>query len=218
MKKTLFYASITVVVCLASFLFGMTVTDPGSLTGINRDSVRVKGYGEGYGRTGETGGAYPVEYITREAVNREVVSLINEYRMNRVLDIYGHLSSDRNLTNEIINAALRYDIPVNLLFAVVSTESSFRKNLVVKNQNGTSDYGIMQCNSNTFPAYTPEELLDPVTNLRLGCEYLLKMKKAHGSWEMAVYRYNGIGSRAVRHMVRVINREREIDDVVNRYL
>ena len=76
----------------------------------------------------------------------------------------------------------------------------------------------MQCNSNTFSRYNHAELLDLRTNLRLGCEYLLKMKKAHGSWEMAVYRYNGIGSKAVRHMVRVTNREQEIDRVVNRYL
>jgi soluble lytic murein transglycosylase-like protein len=76
----------------------------------------------------------------------------------------------------------------------------------------------MQCNSRTFPKYTPEELLDLRTNLKLGSEYLVKMKEAHNSWEMAVYRYNGIGNNAVRHMSKVISREREIDQVVNRYM
>ncbi|MBN2323973.1 MAG: lytic transglycosylase domain-containing protein [Spirochaetes bacterium] len=218
MRKTVFYTSVTVVVCLASFLFGMTVTDTKPVLPRYQTSAGVPGYEETYGPLDPTFGIYPDEYHTREAVNREVVSLINSYRIHRVLDIYEYLSKDRDLTNAIINNALRYDIPVNLLFAIISTESDFRNDLVVKNQNGTADYGIMQCNSNTFPRYDGKQLLDLETNLRLGCEYLLKMKKAHGSWEMAVYRYNGIGSKAVRHMVRVINMEREIDRVVNRYL
>lgn len=218
MKKTLFYASVTAVVCLASFLFGMTVTDTKSVTLRNQVSDPLPGYGEPYGPEDETAAVFTEEFHTREAVNDEIVSLIDNYRMNRVLDIYGYLPRDRDLTNEIINHALRYDIPINLLFALISVESDFRTGLVVQNQNGTADYGIMQCNSNTFSRYSHAELLDIRTNLRLGCEYLLKMRRAHGSWEMAVYRYNGIGSRAVRHMVRVINRERDIDRVVNRYL
>jgi hypothetical protein len=218
MRKTLFYTSVTIIVCLASFLFGMTVTDTKTILLSDRGPALVPVYGEEYTPANKAAGAYTVEYRTRETVNHEVVSMINGYRMHRVLDMYGYLSRDRDLTNEIINHALRYDIPINLLFAVISVESDFKTDLVVQNQNGTADYGIMQCNSNTFSRYNREELLDLRTNLRLGCEYLLKMKKVHGSWEMAVYRYNGIGSRAVRHMVRVINREREIDLVVNRYL
>jgi hypothetical protein len=218
MQKTVFYVYVTAVVCLASFLFGMTVTDTKPIIQRDHSPASVPGYGEAYGPEDKTTGINPDEYHTREAVNREVVSLINGYRMHRVLDIYEYLGRDRELTNVIINHALRYDIPINMLFAIIGIESDFRTDLVVRNQNGTSDYGLMQCNSRTFSGYSGEQLLDLKTNLRLGCEYLLKMKKLYGSWEMAVYRYNGIGSKAVRHMVRVINKEREIDSVVNRYL
>jgi len=217
MRKSLFYIAVTTVICLASFLLGMSITETKAVTsGLSvtlgkQDSENSSG----------PGAAPPYiiqEYYTREDVNGEVKKLIQEDQLNRLLDIYSYLSRDPKVTEEIINHALKYEIPVNLLFALIQIESGFRTNLVAKNQNGSADYGIMQCNSRTFPKYTPEELLEIRTNLKLGSEYLVKMKNVYTSWEMAVYRYNGVGSRAVRHMSRVISQEREIDRVVNRYL
>jgi soluble lytic murein transglycosylase-like protein len=218
MRKTYFYLALTLIVCLASFLLGMSVTETETVASrqprilwndANADTAGERVYSA----------LAPVEdYYTREGVNGKVADLLHENQNQRVLDIYGYLSQDREVTQEVIDSALRYDIPVNLLFALINIESSFRTDLVAKNPNGTSDYGIMQCNSRTFSNFDREELLDFRTNMKLGCEYLIKMKKTHDTWEMAVYRYNGIGSRAVKHMAKVINQEREIDRVVNRYL
>jgi len=217
MKKSLFYIAVTAVICLASFLLGMSITETKAVT--SGTSVTLGTWdSENSSRPGATPPNIIREYYTREDINREVKKLIQEDQLKRLLDIYSYLSRDPKVTEEIINHALKYEIPANLLFALIQVESGFRTNLVARNQNGSADYGIMQCNSRTFPKYTPEELLDLRTNLKLGSEYLVKMKEVHNSWEMAVYRYNGTGSRAVRHMSKVISHEREIDRVVNRYL
>jgi len=217
MRKTLFYIAVTTVICLASFLLGMSITDIKTVT--SGPSVVLGTQDSEY--SSGPGTAPPniiKEYYTREDVNGEVKKLIQEGQLDRLLNIYSYLSRDPIVTEEIINHALRLEIPVNLLFALIQVESGFKTNLIARNQNGSADYGIMQCNSRTFPKYTSEELLDLRTNLKLGSEYLVKMKKAHTSWEMAVYRYNGIGSRAVRHMSKVISQERSIDRVINRYI
>jgi hypothetical protein len=218
MRKTIFYFSVTVIICLASFLLGMSVTE--TKTGTS-SATRTSGITKN-NRTGKTLQDPTItlmeEFQTREEINVEVASLLLNDKLHRVLDIYSYLCRDRTVAHEIITFALRYNIPINLLFALIDIESGFRTDLVVQNPNGTLDHGLMQCNSRTFSHYSTEELLDLRTNLMLGCEYLIEMKRAHNSWEMAVYRYNGIGSRAVKHMAKVINQEREIDKVVNRYL
>ena len=218
MRKTLFYIAVTAAICLVSFLFGMSITDTKSVTVRSAVTTGTQDYKKA---PGEPVASFPYteqEYYTREAVNKEVNALIQQDQLHRVLDIYGYLSRDRAVTEQIVNNALRYDIPINLLFALIQTESGFRTDLVIQNNNGSIDYGIMQCNSRTFTRYSPKELLDPRTNLKLGSEYLIKMKKMQNTWEMAVYRYNGTGSQAVKHMVKVITQEREIDRIVNRYL
>lgn len=217
MRKTLFYIAVTAVICLASFLLGMSITDTKAVTSSPSVTLGTQD-SEYFSGPGTAPPNIIQEYYTREEVNGEVKKLIQEGQHDRLLNIYSYLSRNPIVTEEIINHALIHEIPVNLLFALIQVESGFKTNLVAKNQNGSADYGIMQCNSRTFPKYTPEELLDLRTNLKLGSEYLVKMKKVHTSWEMAVYRYNGIGSRAVRHMSKVISQEREIDRVVNRYM
>ena len=218
MRKTLFYISITVIICLTSFLLGMSVTETKTDAPRQPRILWSDANADTTGALEYTPIKPAEEYYTREGVNSEVTVLLRDNQLHRILDIYSYLCRDRSVAQEIIDSAMRYDIPLNLLFALINVESGFRTDLVVKNPNGTSDYGIMQCNSGTFSNFNTEELLDFRTNLKLGCEYLIKMQRTHNSWEMAVYRYNGIGSRAVKHMVKVINQEREIDGVVNRYL
>jgi len=57
--------------------------------------------------------------------------------------------------------------------AVIQTESSFNVDAVGKQ----GEIGLFQLMPSSFPAYTVKQLKDPRINIKLGIEYLAKMKK-----------------------------------------
>jgi soluble lytic murein transglycosylase-like protein len=116
----------------------------------------------------------------------------------------------------IISFALIYDIPVSLLFSVISVESDFDPMATNKNPNGSYDYGLMSLNSKTFKKFTKEQLYEVETNIRLGSEHLLMLKNRYKSWGEAVIHYNGLYTKgAGSYMVRVLEKEREFERMFN---
>lgn len=47
-------------------------------------------------------------------------------------------------------AADRYSVPIGLLYAIAKVESNFNPGAINRNNNGSTDYGIMQINSRWF--------------------------------------------------------------------
>lgn len=66
-----------------------------------------------------------------------------------------------------------YGIDPKLALSVAQIESGLNPNAI----SSTSDYGVFQLNSNSFPEYSKAQLLDPNINIIVGINYLVKMKK-----------------------------------------
>lgn len=93
-------------------------------------------------------------------------------------------------------AAVRYDLPVDLLFAIGQVESSHMAHAVAVNTNGTADLGIMQINSSWLRVLEPygidrRVLLEqPCTNIQVGAWILAQEVARFGySWQ-AIGAYN----------------------------
>jgi soluble lytic murein transglycosylase-like protein len=155
-------------------------------------------------------------YLQREEINAVIKLMTDQGQNNQVLAIYSRIAGDTELAHTIIGYALRYDIPISLLFGIISVESEFNPQALNKNPNGTYDYGLMSLNSNTFKSYSKKQLYDIDMNLELGCEFLLVLKKRYRTWGEAVIHYNGLYSKgAGSYMVKVLEREREYERLFN---
>ena len=155
-------------------------------------------------------------YLQREEINAVIKLMTDQGENEQVLAIYSRIAGDTELAYTIIGYALRYDIPISLLFGIISVESEFNPQALNKNPNGTYDYGLMSLNSNTFKSYSKKQLYDIDMNLELGCEFLLVLKKRYRTWGEAVIHYNGLYSKgAGSYMVKVLEREREYERLFN---
>ncbi len=97
-------------------------------------------------------------------------------------------------------AAARYRVSSELLYAIARTESALDPQAVGRNRNGTRDIGLMQINSRNLPALTgfgiaPEHLWDSCTSIHVGARILREKIDRHGdNWE-AVGAYNASCTR-----------------------
>ena len=158
----------------------------------------------------------PRPFLQRKEVNREIEKELNSGKAEKIIAIYAEITNDPGLAQIIMNYSIIYDIPTSLLFAIISTESDFNPRAVNKNSNRTYDYGLMSLNSRTFKDYSKAQLLEIETNLRLGCEFLVKLKKRYKTWGEAVIHYNGLYTKgAGSYMVKVMERERQYERLFN---
>ncbi len=116
------------------------------------------------------------------------------------------------------DAALRYNVPIDLLYSIARVESGNKYNVVSgKNRNGTYDIGLMQINSSHLPrlrryGITEKDLLqDPCLNLHVGAWILADAIERHGYNWVAIGAYNA-GSHDKRKIYahRVMNMHQRI--------
>jgi soluble lytic murein transglycosylase-like protein len=95
------------------------------------------------------------------------------------------------------DAAIRYNVPIDLLYAIARVESGNKYNVVSgKNRNGSYDIGLMQINSSHLPrlrryGITEKDLLqDPCLNLHVGAWILADAIERHGYNWVAIGAYN----------------------------
>jgi len=94
------------------------------------------------------------------------------------------------------DAAARYNVPVDLLYAIALVETGNRANVLSRNKNGTYDIGLMQINSSHLKrlakiGITQYDLLrDPCLNLHVGAMILAEMIATHGYTWVAIGAYN----------------------------
>jgi soluble lytic murein transglycosylase-like protein len=92
-------------------------------------------------------------------------------------------------------AAHRYQVNSNLLYAIARTESGLNPRAIGRNSNGTRDIGLMQINSAWLPTLsgygiTERDLLQPCTSIHVGAWILAGNIQRHGyTWD-AVGAYN----------------------------
>ncbi len=94
----------------------------------------------------------------------------------------------------VLEAAEKYKIPPETVFAVIKAESDFREDAV----SSAGAVGLMQVLPTTAEwiagrrgeTFDPDSLSDPVTNLDYGCYYLAYLYDRFSEWELAHAAYN----------------------------
>ena len=98
---------------------------------------------------------------------------------------------DHDLQDYIRELCIENDVPMDLVIAMISVESSFRPNVV----SGTSDYGLMQINKINHEwlseEYNITDFLDPYQNVFCGITIIAEhLEKTDGDIALALMRYN----------------------------
>ena len=97
----------------------------------------------------------------------------------------------------ILQYASLYGLDPNLVSAVVQHESAYNAKAV-----GThGEIGLMQLKPDSFPKYTRKQLFDPETNIRVGTEYLAKMRDecVHRNYWLVCYNTAPEGAKKIKH-------------------
>lgn len=107
-----------------------------------------------------------------------------------------------NLVRDILDAAEAYDIPPEIAFRLVETESEFKPHAVSPKQA----VGLTQVLPSTAQALSPSvsraDLFDPRKNLALGFQYLRLLHNRFGVWETALIAYHRGPTRTSRELRR----------------
>lgn len=116
----------------------------------------------------------------------------------------------------IREAAARYDLPWELVSAVVWAESRYDPNAV----SGTPDYGLMQVTASVCAAYglNKDNRLDPAANLDAGCRILReKIDESGGDLTIALMKYNEGDAGYLENIAAGIWSTKYTEDVLGKY-
>lgn len=119
-------------------------------------------------------------------------------------------------------AATRYRVSSELLYAIARTESALDPQAVGRNRNGTRDIGLMQINSAWLPTLAAHgigerDLFDPCTSIHVGAWILAgNVQRLGYTWD-AVGAYNAVSPALRRAYVDKVRRHlRSADDGAHR--
>jgi len=99
------------------------------------------------------------------------------------------------VAHALVRAAEQHDVPLDLVLAVIHTESGFHN--FARSRVGA--LGLMQIMPRTgetlaeqldVPWTGPEQLFEPVLNIRMGTYYLAHLHDRFASWDKALAAYN----------------------------
>ena len=110
---------------------------------------------------------------------------------------YFQVTGNKSVTQAILSEAEKNDIPLSLAFALAHTESNYNARAVNKNSNTTTDRGLFQLNSNSFPDLTEADFFDPFVSSKYGMSHLKFCISTAGNEVSALAMYNA-GTGRVR--------------------
>lgn len=110
---------------------------------------------------------------------------------------YTHITGDRDIALAILAEADNNDIPLSLAFSLAYTESRYNIKAVNSNANESTDRGLFQLNSNSFPTLTEADFFDPYTSSKYGMQHLKFCLTSAGNEVSALAMYNA-GTNRVR--------------------
>lgn len=90
---------------------------------------------------------------------------------NDVIEFFTRYTKDREISEAILNYAVKYDVPPTLAFSLAFTESSYDPKAI--NQNSRSvDRGLFQLNSKSFSYLSVDDFYNVEINAKKGIEYI----------------------------------------------
>ena len=168
------------------------------------------------------------EIVTTETVaHTEPITLAPEEVTEPLVtieEVYYDCPLDFEFQNYIRKICEANDVPMTLILAIISAESSFRPNIISK----TNDYGLMQINVVNHDwlseTYGITDFLDPHQNVFAGIQMYLKYYHKYGEVNMALMAYNHGEAGAKRmwdkgiyetdYTRKVINTKESFDDEI----
>ena len=144
--------------------------------------------------------------------------------LETIEEVYYDCPLDFEFQNYIRKICDANDVPMTLILAMISAESSFRPNIISK----TNDYGLMQINVVNHDwlseTYGITDFLDPHQNVFAGIQMYLKYYHKYGEVNMALMAYNHGEAGAKRmwdkgiyetdYTRKVINTKESFDDEI----
>ena len=123
--------------------------------------------------------------------------LANELKLTSVIQKVsrGRIKNPLPLAKVIVEECKKYDIDPLLIVALIHQESSFRSYVA----SHKSAVGLMQLKHSTaqevakklnWPSLSRNDLLDPIKNVKLGINYLGKLKKQFNNRTLFLTAYN----------------------------
>ncbi len=147
---------------------------------------------------------YITEIITTYINNSPdaITSLYNERAIRKaVKDFFISEIGSEKIVNTVLLYAEKEDLPIGLVFSLISVESRFDPYVVNINKNNTRDRGLFQLNSNTFRRFTNKDFFDIETNVNAGVKYLRYAFDLDPDPRIALAIYNAGPSRPLRGII-----------------
>lgn len=143
------------------------------------------------------------EIVTTETVaHTEPITLAPEevaVPLGKLEEVYYNVPLDFEFQNYIRKICEANDVPMTLILAMISAESSFRPNIISK----TNDYGLMQINVINHEwlsdKYGVTDFLDPHQNVFCGLQMYLEYFRKYNDVNKALMAYN-IGESGARKL------------------
>ena len=111
------------------------------------------------------------DYLLSDTSDDVISKLYSDIKYSRaVLDFFTALTESETVAAVILDEAAKNGVPADLAFSLAFEESMFRPTAVNRNENST-DRGLFQLNSKSFPTLSDEEAFDPVVNARAALAY-----------------------------------------------
>jgi hypothetical protein len=166
----------------------------------------------------------PVEAVhTKESTpftseSQASVVIETEPVMSATAPFYFNVPLSEDLQDYIRSLSEEYEVPMELILAIIEVESSFNPNAV----SGTDDYGYMQINSVNFDSLSEElgitNFFDPQQNILCGIYIISQhLKATDGDITKALMRYNNGPTGAKRLWEQGIYSTRHTDKINTAY-
>jgi hypothetical protein len=160
--------------------------------------------------------------IDEKIINDTIAAFYRDETTRReVLAFFSSLTKSETVAKAILDNAIGHDVPASLAFAIAYEESKFNPRALNENANST-DRGLFQLNSLTFPEMTDGQAFDPRFNAQEGVKYFRHVLDISGNEVSALAMYNAGRTRVSKsgapvttlgYISRVLNYEKNIDSL-----
>jgi soluble lytic murein transglycosylase-like protein len=135
---------------------------------------------------------------------------------------FAHITENSEISGAILEYADKNDIPPALAFALAYTESRYKTGATNRNANGTTDRGLFQLNSASFPRLSETDFFDAAVSARHGLAHLRYCLSIGGNEIAALAMYNAGTNRikndntprkTLNYIADILNYRQTLDDL-----